>query len=255
MKFSTACGVMCEVCRAPCAAGVATTLAERPDVILCNGPGTCIPLCAAAFALRMLSPVFPRWAGGSAPAVVYVESIARVASLSLSGEEGAGYKGGRRGCTDGDGTWGWWYTVREQLSSFSLRGGGEGEGRGGYTCWGKGLYLLPSHSLSLTLSYNISNPLFAPQSPWRPASCCITCAWRTRCTCSGRASRARTPARCTPGASCDDGAEGTDVQRRLSFADVPLRLAVCNWKACSVCSAWIGKLGVFASEYCLQLLG
>lgn len=66
--------------------GVATALAQRPDVVLCNGPGTCIPLCAAAFAMRVVAPVFPRWAGGASPVVVYVESIARVASLSLSGK-------------------------------------------------------------------------------------------------------------------------------------------------------------------------
>ena len=47
-----------------------------------DGPGTCIPLCAAAFVARVFAP----FASGAAPAVVYVESIARVASLSLSGK-------------------------------------------------------------------------------------------------------------------------------------------------------------------------
>ena len=80
----------------PYVKGFVTTLAERPDVVLCNGPGTCIPLCAAAFVLRVISPalqlVCPPWwpfrknVVVPMPAIVYVESIARVASLSLSGK-------------------------------------------------------------------------------------------------------------------------------------------------------------------------
>jgi beta-1,4-N-acetylglucosaminyltransferase len=42
-----------------------------------NGPGTCVPLCWAAFARRLF---FMR-----APKVVFVESFARVTRLSLSG--------------------------------------------------------------------------------------------------------------------------------------------------------------------------
>eukprot|EP00250_Pteridium_aquilinum_P010863 c19681_g1_i2 orf=294-947(+) len=49
----------------------------RPDIILCNGPGTCIPLCFAGFILKVLGV---RWV-----VIVYVESIARVQRLSLSG--------------------------------------------------------------------------------------------------------------------------------------------------------------------------
>ncbi|KAG9452299.1 hypothetical protein H6P81_005203 [Aristolochia fimbriata] len=49
----------------------------RPQVILCNGPGTCIPLCAAAFLLKIAGI---RWSS-----IFYVESIARVRKLSLSG--------------------------------------------------------------------------------------------------------------------------------------------------------------------------
>lgn len=76
------------VVRCPYVTGFVTTFAERPDVILCNGPGTCIPLCAAAFVLRVISPVLlcPPPFRLSMPAIVYVESIARVASLSLSGK-------------------------------------------------------------------------------------------------------------------------------------------------------------------------
>uniref|UniRef100_K7LF32 UDP-N-acetylglucosamine transferase subunit ALG14 n=1 Tax=Glycine max TaxID=3847 RepID=K7LF32_SOYBN len=49
----------------------------RPEVILCNGPGTCIPLCAIAFIFKVLGI---RWS-----LIFYVESIARVRRLSLSG--------------------------------------------------------------------------------------------------------------------------------------------------------------------------
>ncbi|KAI6677664.1 hypothetical protein NL676_038460 [Syzygium grande] len=49
----------------------------RPEVILCNGPGTCIPLCIIAFVFKVLGI---RWSS-----IFYVESIARVRRLSLSG--------------------------------------------------------------------------------------------------------------------------------------------------------------------------
>ena len=48
--------------------------------MLVNGPGTCIPICASAWLARLLGV-----AGGR---VVYVESIARVYRLSLSGGRG-----------------------------------------------------------------------------------------------------------------------------------------------------------------------
>ncbi|XP_060778088.1 UDP-N-acetylglucosamine transferase subunit ALG14 homolog isoform X1 [Neoarius graeffei] len=50
----------------------------RPDMVLCNGPGTCIPLCAAGLLLGIL--------GLKRVLLVYVESICRVESLSLSGK-------------------------------------------------------------------------------------------------------------------------------------------------------------------------
>eukprot|EP00208_Stichococcus_sp_RCC1054_P002708 CAMPEP_0206134952 /NCGR_PEP_ID=MMETSP1473-20131121/331_1 /ASSEMBLY_ACC=CAM_ASM_001109 /TAXON_ID=1461547 /ORGANISM="Stichococcus sp, Strain RCC1054" /LENGTH=212 /DNA_ID=CAMNT_0053526609 /DNA_START=392 /DNA_END=1030 /DNA_ORIENTATION=+ len=50
---------------------------RRPDLLLVNGPGTCIPICAAALLLRAF--------GLAKTHIVYVESIARVTSLSLSG--------------------------------------------------------------------------------------------------------------------------------------------------------------------------
>ena len=50
---------------------------ERPELVLTNGPGTCIPICAAFWLLR---------AWGMCPngPLIYVESIARVSRLSLS---------------------------------------------------------------------------------------------------------------------------------------------------------------------------
>ncbi|XP_019057433.1 PREDICTED: UDP-N-acetylglucosamine transferase subunit ALG14 homolog [Tarenaya hassleriana] len=49
----------------------------RPEVVLCNGPGTCIPLCVIAFLFKVLGI---RWSS-----IFYVESVARVKKLSLSG--------------------------------------------------------------------------------------------------------------------------------------------------------------------------
>ncbi|GAA6099575.1 UDP-N-acetylglucosamine transferase subunit ALG14 homolog [Tachysurus ichikawai] len=46
--------------------------------VLCNGPGTCIPLCTAG----LLSGIL----GFKRVLLVYVESICRVESLSLSGK-------------------------------------------------------------------------------------------------------------------------------------------------------------------------
>ncbi|KAJ0961757.1 hypothetical protein J5N97_029585 [Dioscorea zingiberensis] len=53
------------------------TLKIRPQVIICNGPGTCIPLCVAAFMFKVAGL---RWSS-----IFYIESIARVRKLSLSG--------------------------------------------------------------------------------------------------------------------------------------------------------------------------
>ncbi|XP_074478163.1 UDP-N-acetylglucosamine transferase subunit ALG14 [Sebastes fasciatus] len=49
----------------------------RPDMVLCNGPGTCVPLCAAGLLLGIL--------GMKKVSIVYVESICRVQTLSLTG--------------------------------------------------------------------------------------------------------------------------------------------------------------------------
>lgn len=52
-------------------------LRHRPQLVLVNGPGTCIPVCAIAFISRLLLLSDCR--------ILYVESIARVRKLSLSG--------------------------------------------------------------------------------------------------------------------------------------------------------------------------
>ncbi|XP_018916801.2 UDP-N-acetylglucosamine transferase subunit ALG14 [Bemisia tabaci] len=50
----------------------------NPDLILCNGPGTCIPVCVIAFLMRVFC--------FSNNVIVFVESVCRVKSLSLSGK-------------------------------------------------------------------------------------------------------------------------------------------------------------------------
>eukprot|EP00891_Asterochloris_glomerata_P008949 jgi/Astpho2/8949/fgenesh1_pm.00133_%23_13_t len=59
-------------------AALAMVWREKPQLVLVNGPGTCIPICVAAFLFRYLARQQSR--------IVYVESIARVFSLSLSGK-------------------------------------------------------------------------------------------------------------------------------------------------------------------------
>jgi beta-1,4-N-acetylglucosaminyltransferase len=58
-------------------AAAAAVLSFRPDLLLTNGPGTALPLCAVA--------VLARVAGLARCRVVYVESVARVRRLSLTG--------------------------------------------------------------------------------------------------------------------------------------------------------------------------
>lgn len=48
-----------------------------PEILLINGPGTCVPLAYALFALK--------FAGLGKTRIIYVESLARVSSLSLTG--------------------------------------------------------------------------------------------------------------------------------------------------------------------------
>ncbi|XP_065174348.1 UDP-N-acetylglucosamine transferase subunit ALG14 homolog [Sycon ciliatum] len=48
----------------------------KPTQLLCNGPGTCVPLCIAAYIFNVL--------GWQQCRIIYIESICRVDTLSLS---------------------------------------------------------------------------------------------------------------------------------------------------------------------------
>ena len=61
-------------CLSRCVAIIRET---TPDLLLVNGPGTCLPVCFAALWLR--------WLSGYRIRIVFVESICRVTSLSLTG--------------------------------------------------------------------------------------------------------------------------------------------------------------------------
>ena len=50
----------------------------KPDLVLCNGPGTCIPICVGAYLLRVF--------GMHNPTIVFIESFCRVEGLSLTGK-------------------------------------------------------------------------------------------------------------------------------------------------------------------------
>lgn len=50
---------------------------EKPDVLLCNGPGTCIPPCLAVFILKALFLLNTK--------IIFIESFCRVKTFSVSG--------------------------------------------------------------------------------------------------------------------------------------------------------------------------
>lgn len=50
----------------------------KPNIVLCNGPGTCVPVCVVAFILRCFFIVDCR--------IIFVESICRVRTMSLTGK-------------------------------------------------------------------------------------------------------------------------------------------------------------------------
>lgn len=52
---------------------------QRPDLILCNGPGTCVPICLVTFLLKVFFI-------NTACKMVFVESYCRVNTISLSGK-------------------------------------------------------------------------------------------------------------------------------------------------------------------------
>ncbi|XP_031565439.1 UDP-N-acetylglucosamine transferase subunit ALG14 homolog [Actinia tenebrosa] len=51
---------------------------SRPELVICNGPGTCIPVCFAAIVMKII--------GLQDVMIVYVESMCRVETLSFSGQ-------------------------------------------------------------------------------------------------------------------------------------------------------------------------
>jgi beta-1,4-N-acetylglucosaminyltransferase len=59
-------------------ASLPVMLKKRPELVICNGPGTCIPICVVAFLMRVLCITNSK--------IVFVESICRVRTLSLSGK-------------------------------------------------------------------------------------------------------------------------------------------------------------------------
>ena len=53
-------------------------LHSQPDLILCNGPSTCVPICLVAFLLKVLYI-------HAGCRIAFIESYCRVKTLSLSG--------------------------------------------------------------------------------------------------------------------------------------------------------------------------
>ncbi|KAJ1526077.1 hypothetical protein ONE63_009242 [Megalurothrips usitatus] len=53
-------------------------LQTRPELVLCNGPGTCVPICILAFLLRTFFL--------TNTIIVFIESVCRVESLSMTGK-------------------------------------------------------------------------------------------------------------------------------------------------------------------------
>jgi len=51
---------------------------SHPDLVICNGPGTCIPVCLMVRFIRLFRIIETK--------IIFVESICRVKSLSLSGK-------------------------------------------------------------------------------------------------------------------------------------------------------------------------
>lgn len=52
----------------------------QPDLVLCNGPGTCVPICLIAFMLKVFAAIDVQCK------IVFVESYCRVKTVSLSGK-------------------------------------------------------------------------------------------------------------------------------------------------------------------------
>lgn len=52
----------------------------QPDLVLCNGPGTCVPICLIAFMLKIFVAIDIQCK------IVFIESYCRVKTISLSGK-------------------------------------------------------------------------------------------------------------------------------------------------------------------------
>lgn len=52
----------------------------QPNLILCNGPSTCVPICLVAFMLKMIGAIDVQCK------IVFIESFCRVKTVSLSGK-------------------------------------------------------------------------------------------------------------------------------------------------------------------------
>lgn len=57
---------------------VPMVISFKPDLVLCNGPGTCVPVCLVAFMMRLFYY--------TDTSIIFVESICRVKTLSLTGK-------------------------------------------------------------------------------------------------------------------------------------------------------------------------
>lgn len=51
---------------------------EKPDLLMCNGPGTCVPICLVTFLFRVVCI-------NTKCRIVFIESFCRIKSLSLTG--------------------------------------------------------------------------------------------------------------------------------------------------------------------------
>jgi beta-1,4-N-acetylglucosaminyltransferase len=57
-----------------------------PNILLCNGPGTCIPPCIIAILFRIWNSFVWKRPGRAYPKIIFVETVARVHRLSLTGK-------------------------------------------------------------------------------------------------------------------------------------------------------------------------
>lgn len=57
-----------------------------PNIVICNGPGTCIPPCLIALLVRLWRGMFWTGADRRFPRIIFIETVARVHRLSLTGK-------------------------------------------------------------------------------------------------------------------------------------------------------------------------